>query len=99
MIAYLPSTALTETALENSGVGPYLLGVIWKHFGSPEEVLDEGGKEIGAYIKGNSGLAGVIPAWRISDVLTIFAPSISGTFERTEERPETSNDAVGRGES
>ena len=99
VIAYLPSTALTETSLENSGVGPYLLGVIWKHFGSPEEVLDEGGKEIGAYVKGNSGLAGVIPAWRISDVLTIFAPSISGTFEKTEEKQEPANDAIRPGES
>jgi len=99
VIGYLPSTALTETSLENSGVGPYLLGVIWKHFGSPEEVLDERAKEIGAHVKGNSGLAGVIPAWKISDVLIMFAPSISGTIERTEETPETHNDAVELGES
>lgn len=55
VMAYLPSGALSETALENSGVGPYLLGVIWKHFGSRDEVLDENEKEIGAYFKGNSG--------------------------------------------
>lgn len=80
VIAYLPSTALGEAALENSGIGPYVLGVIWKHFGSPDEVLDKNGKEIGAYVKGNSGLAGVIPAWRISDVLDLFPPDISGDF-------------------
>jgi hypothetical protein len=88
VIAYLPSTALKESALENSGIGPFLLGIIWKHFGSPEEVLDEDGKEIGARVKGNSGLAGVVPAWRISDVLRMFEPSISGRFNST-ETPKT----------
>ena len=81
VIAYLPSTALRESALESPGIGPFLLGVVWKHFGSPEEVFDEDGKEIGAQVKGNSGLAGVVPAWRIADVLKTFEPSISGRFE------------------
>ena len=82
VIAYLPSTAVSEQALENPGIGPFLLGVVWKHFGSPEEVLDQAGAEIGAYVKGNSGLAGVVPAWRLPALLGRFPETVSGTFTR-----------------
>jgi hypothetical protein len=80
VIAFLPSGALREAALENAGIGPWLLGVVWKHFGSPDQVLDEDGQEIGAYVTGNSGLAGAIPAWRIKKLLECFPPTISITF-------------------
>jgi hypothetical protein len=74
VIAFLPTTALAETAVENSGFGPWLLGVDWMHFGNPEKVLskDSGLEDFKPYIKGNSGLMGVIPAWRISVLLDGF---------------------------
>lgn len=80
VLAYLPSNVASEEALENSGVGPFLLGVVWKHFGDPEEVLDEGMDRIGALIKGNSGLAGVIPAAKIAEIMDSIAPSVSFGF-------------------
>jgi N-acyl-D-amino-acid deacylase len=42
--------------------------------------LDEDDQKIGAYIKGNSGLAGAIPAWKIKKLLDCFPPTISTTF-------------------
>jgi Trypsin-like peptidase domain len=82
VIAFLPTTALAETAVENSGLGPWLLGVDWMHFGNPERVLskDSGLEDFRPYIKGNSGLMGVIPAWRISALLDEFEESVTGNF-------------------
>jgi hypothetical protein len=83
VLAYLPTIALSETAVENSGLGPWLLGVDWKHFGSPEKVLTKEGmlEEFKPYIKGNSGLMGVIPAWRILGLLKQFPDTpITGDF-------------------
>ena len=79
VIAFLPTTALAETAVENSGFGPWLLGVDWMHFGNPEKVLskDSGLEDFKPYIKGNSGLMGVIPAWRISTLLEKFTESVA----------------------
>jgi hypothetical protein len=80
VIAYLPSTAVSETALENSGLGPWLLGVNWKHFGSPEKVVkkDDGQSKKPPFIKGNSGLMGAVPAWRIPKLLDQFPQSLTG---------------------
>jgi hypothetical protein len=72
VLAYLPSNAANEEALENPGLGPFLLGVVWKHFGDPEDVLDEKLDRIGALVKGNAGLAGVIPAAKISEILGLI---------------------------
>ncbi len=80
VLAYIPSNATSEDALENSGVGPFLLGVVWKHFGNPEEVLDEKLSPIGAQIKGNSGFAGVIPALKISEILQNIPEAASYLF-------------------
>jgi hypothetical protein len=81
VLAYLPSNAASEEALENAGIGPFLLGVVWKHFGDPEDVLDEDFDKIGALIKGNSGLAGVIPAAKISKILASIDHSVSFGYQ------------------
>jgi hypothetical protein len=82
VIAHFPSTVLNETALENSGLGPWLLGVDWKHFARREEVIDKDGDDsgLGLFIRENSGLMGAIPAWRIPKLLNEFPSSVTGTF-------------------
>jgi hypothetical protein len=87
VLAYLPSNAANEEALENSGIGPFLLGVIWKHFGNPEDVLDEKLQPIGAQVKGNSGLAGVIPSAKISKILTLVDKSASFRCPEASQTP------------
>jgi len=85
VLAYLPSNAASEEALENSGIGPFLLGVVWKHFGDLEDVLDEKLVPIGAVVKGNSGLAGIIPAAKIKQILDGIAPSASCLYPEAPE--------------
>jgi hypothetical protein len=74
VIAYLPTTAASERAVENSGLGPWLLGIDWMHFDDHEPVRNKVGikSSDGLYVKANSGLAGVIPAWRILGLINEF---------------------------
>jgi hypothetical protein len=85
IVAYLPTTTLHEAPVENPGLGPWLLGVDWKHFGNREYVLNKDGErpEEQPYIKGNSGLLGAIPAWRIPRLLQEFPETITGSFVRS----------------
>jgi hypothetical protein len=73
------------SVLENQGIGPFLLGVVWKHFGDPEDVFDEELVPIGAVVKGNSGLAGVIPAAKIKEILDGIPPSASSFYPKAPE--------------
>lgn len=82
VIAFHPTTALSEAAIENSGLGPWLLGVDWMHFETREKVLSKanGLEDFKPYVNGNSGLMGVIPAWRIPGLLGQFPISVTATF-------------------
>jgi len=48
--------------------GPYLLGIDWCHLYNETPVLDNEGRRIGS-VRENTGMAGVIPAWKISELL------------------------------
>jgi hypothetical protein len=48
--------------------GPFLLGVDFCHIHKHERVLDSKGEEIGR-VRMNTGMAGVVPAWRIMELL------------------------------
>jgi len=53
-----------------SGLGPFLLGVVWQNVGDPEDVLEDGGLvPVDAVVKGNSGLAVVRPSSKTKDTL------------------------------
>jgi hypothetical protein len=51
--------------------GPYLLGTDWCHLNSKVPVRDAIGQvhSEGWFIRENTGMAGVVPAWKIADVL------------------------------
>lgn len=51
--------------------GPYLLGIDWCHLHSTEKVRGKDGKILpdGSCVRTNSGMAGVIPAWKIAELL------------------------------
>lgn len=55
--------------------GPYLLGIDWCHLNSQAQLLDKSGAPHadGLFVRYNTGMAGVIPAWRIADLLTFAA--------------------------
>jgi hypothetical protein len=83
VIAFLPSNALSEQALEASGLGPWLLGIDWMHFDDHEPVRDKHGikSSQGLYVHANSGFAGVVPAWRIFELLAQFEAQASNVAE------------------
>jgi hypothetical protein len=63
-----PSTAASVEALRN--VPTKLLGIDYKHVPHKEPVRTQDGKRAdGLYVEANSGIAGVIPAWRIARLL------------------------------
>jgi len=58
----------------HTGVGPWLLGMDWLHVHNVEYVRDRNGLPIrdGEHVRANTGVAGVIPAWRIMALLQTF---------------------------
>jgi hypothetical protein len=57
------------TKVSLSPKGPYLLGVDWCHLNKFNRVLDANGEDTGNRVEENTGMAGVVPAWKIIDIL------------------------------
>ena len=55
------------SVVEKSGI--YLLGVNWCHLGGPSKSVR--GTPKGGWVSSNSGMAGVIPAWRLDELLML----------------------------
>ena len=47
----------------------FILGVLWGHISIKEPVRDRSGEGTGDFVEVNSGVAAVVPAWRIREVL------------------------------
>jgi hypothetical protein len=66
------SAALADAAFKQmSPKGPYLLGIDFCHLNNQIRVRDKQGEELeeGWIVKENTGMAGVIPAWKIHELL------------------------------
>jgi len=57
----------------NSPKGPFLLGIDFCHIPRRAHIVDANGKKIEEkwYVEENTGMAGVIPAWKIAEVLNL----------------------------
>jgi hypothetical protein len=73
--------------------GPYLLGIDWCHLNNEIRVRDKQGKELedGWIVRENTGMAGVIPAWKIQELL-----SCEELSERRKAGDEYLKDAANR---
>src|ERR1017187_7908057 len=62
---------LKRLAYRQEKHGPWLLGIDWCHIHDNEKVCAENGAEIvpAQYVKVSTGMAGVIPAWRLLSLL------------------------------
>jgi hypothetical protein len=49
--------------------GPALLGVDWCHTFYPEPVMDSSGRELDSYVQSHSGLMGVVPSWKLAELI------------------------------
>ena len=45
------------------------MGVLWGHVSINEPVRDRSGQETGDFVEVNSGMAAVVPAWHIRELL------------------------------
>ena len=74
VLVYIPPFAVRpDEGLKSAFRGPWLLGVDWGHFPFREKVRREGEEGLpvdeGYWVQGNTGMMGVVPAWKIMDIL------------------------------
>jgi hypothetical protein len=62
-----PSVTVEINALKSYGA--WLLGVDWCHVNDHVPAYDEHGNELTFKVRANSGMMGVIPAWRLAEFL------------------------------
>jgi hypothetical protein len=89
-----PRPPMWMVALNRAGkinietTGPWLLGIDWVHIHNYEPVLTERDEKALAeprrWVKAHTGMAGVIPAWRLHDVLT--SPEMQMARNKQDER-------------
>lgn len=66
--------------------GPFLLGIDWGHFADFKPVLNKDKRtfaEPHCYVGQNSGFAGVVPAWKLQEVLDM--PELRGSRQQREK--------------
>jgi len=73
---YIPAPELGFRRIRHANeprtdIGPWLLGVDWGHLQRLEDVVDRnGGKHPdGLCVSSNTGMAGIVPAWKLYDLL------------------------------
>ncbi len=76
--------------------GPYLLGIDWCHIHRQSFVLNAQGKKIDGeyYVEENTGMAGVIPAWKIADVINCEEFMAARKQEAAEHRARHTSSGV-----
>ena len=67
-MAGMPRSILAAS-LPTQGYGPFLLGVDWSHINDYVDAQDDDGNVLSFKIRSNSGMMGVVPFWKLSDLL------------------------------
>src|SRR5262245_51386850 len=81
-------------SIEMRQLGPWLLGVDWGHLRMTESVADAGGKPHpdGWRVATNSGMAGVVPVWKLVELLD--QPELKEGRDREEARLRTEQESA-----
>jgi hypothetical protein len=69
---FLTNEAVALLGQQIKPKGPYLLGIDWCHIQRTSRVIEKGTGDPhpdGWYVRENTGMAGVIPAWKIAELL------------------------------
>lgn len=72
VFVYLPANAAIHVAssgIRTKGYGPFLLGVDWSHVNDYGDAVDNTGRKLSFRVRMNSGLMGVVPVWKLYDLL------------------------------
>jgi len=78
VLLVLPSNSRSIGGLLLPGLGPWLMGIDWMHVHNEEPLRTADGKTFQdkSFVQSNNGIAGVIPAWKIGELLnTLKKPS------------------------
>ncbi len=67
-LAGTPRSVLSS-GLSAQGYGPYLLGVDWSHINDYVDAQDDQGNKLHFKIRSNSGMMGVVPVWKLLELL------------------------------
>lgn len=65
------TTVQTNTQIREHNIGPLLLGINWGHINNALPVIDSSGKRLDPpqFVHSNTMMAGVVPAWKIWELL------------------------------
>jgi Trypsin-like peptidase domain len=61
--------SIVTPSLPTKGYGPFLLGVDWAHINDYADAKDDHGNTLPFRIRSNSGMMGVVPFWKLSELL------------------------------
>jgi hypothetical protein len=90
-------TTMQEIQASVASKGPYLLGIDWCHLNRQSRVREKNGDESseGYFVNENTGMAGVIPAWKIAEVLNcekLVNSRLAGSERLLKQSVKTSSD-------
>ena len=57
-------------AIAERGLGPFLLGIDWSHINDYVDAKDDKGNKLSFKIRSNSGMMGVVPIWKLEELLS-----------------------------
>lgn len=78
VVVFMPHQARGREALRNAQ--SWVLGINWMHVSEMSKIEESRVAENSAYVSANTGVAGVIPAWRIKQLLDTMKPGVTHTF-------------------
>jgi hypothetical protein len=65
----VPRTILSPLTVGARAIGPYLIGIDWSHINDYVDARDERGRTLAFKIRSNSGMMGVVPVWKLEELL------------------------------
>jgi hypothetical protein len=73
---YIPPTSMRIKPFDTKGkaLGPWILGVDWSHINDYMPARDRSGNPLPFEIVANTGVMGVVPAWKLHELLYMKGP-------------------------
>lgn len=87
--------SVVSSGLPTQGYGPFLLGVDWSHIYDYVDAKDDRGNALQFKIRSNSGMMGVIPVWKLQELL--YRQDVLNMRDRLPKKQRAANpDAASR---
>jgi hypothetical protein len=83
-----------STSVSMESLGMWLLGVDWAHINDHMPAVNEQNEEMPFKVRANSGMMGVVPAWKLADLINMPALKEKRKNQEVEAAAETQPNAV-----